>query len=205
MFENVEEYVKSLPEENQKEVMSLIDKERTKASKSATENARAKFLQDESIYKELEPKFKEKFEKEAQMSAEDKYAQREKELEERTNKLQFDENSILVKKTFVEKGLNDDYFEKSKDFIVSSNKEQTKTNLDKFFSILDPMANEMAGKQIKEKLNTFPGSSTGDKAFTTDKGNVVGLDQLKAELQQAVETNDARRQIDIMTKMQELK
>jgi len=135
------------------EIQRFIDQERTKASKTARENA----VKDPTVI----AKVKQEVEQEATLSAEEKYAKKLSELSIYENKLEATEK-------LRDTGLNGEDISQVIDLLVSSDKDKTLLNTQKFIDVFKLAVEKNVSVKMQENLkNTFkpktPISST--KAF----------------------------------------
>jgi len=136
------------------EIKKYIDRERTRASKTAREHALSDPQLRETIKTELE--------REAQMSAEEKLQAREKEIMKKSSELSARE--YLMKNG----NLFGDNLESALDFVVTTDKNETLARSEKYVQTLQKMVEVATDVKVKELLKAQPKpqrSGKTNKAF----------------------------------------
>ena len=181
--QTLEEFLSTIEnEETRKAFQSLVDRERTAAATTARKNA----AKDETFLAGLAPMFKEKFEKEANMTAEQKFQAEKDALEAEKRSLQTEKNRILAEKRIAkELGLTDDKEISSiVDLVVHSDAETTEQNLLKYISVMKPMADRMAQAKIDKELGNYPSGTNQSNGKRLSEADV-----LKQQYQDALKNN----------------
>lgn len=162
-----EDDTKKTPEEVKfedlpEEVRKFIDRERTKASKTAREKARREALEDPELKKSI----REQLEKEANMSAEEK-------IQEMANSIAKRENRLDAKERLQDAGLKGDELTDILELVVSEDRESTMAKTDRFVrlfkssldSALEAKTKELVKGTPKPKSNSAPAKSFKDMSF----------------------------------------
>lgn len=139
------------------EVRSFLDRERTRASKTARENALREAVSDPTVVEAI----KTKLEEEARKSAEEKLLEREQALTAK-------ENRIQAKEMFSNANISSEIVESLLDISLGSDIESTKTRTQKIIDSLNSIQNktkESVETELKKNLN--PPLGTGGSQTKT--------------------------------------
>ena len=120
-----------------------LDRARTQASKTAYENARKQVMTDA----EVEKYYRERFEQEAAMTAEQKYQAELDKLQATQKDLAVKESRLFAKQKLVDSGFAGDNLDSILDFVVSSDIKDTEGKIDRFLGLF----NESLDAKVKEK------------------------------------------------------
>ena len=142
---SLEEFLAKVPEELRSEFQSVVDRERTSASQTARRNAESALASDEKFLASLEPKFKEKFEKEKNLTFEQKQDEAKRALDDREKSIRLKENEMSVREALLSDGygLSSEDINQAVKLIVDENPNSTKEKLEAFTKMLKPMADKM--------------------------------------------------------------
>lgn len=196
-----EEFLNTIPEELRASVQSMVDRERSNASITARKNAELALASDEKFLAGLEPKIREKIEKENNLTLEQKQQEFQKSLNDRENTIKLKENTLSAKSQLISGGygLEESDVEEALKLIVDSDENVTKSKLDAFIKVLQPMAKKMAQTEINKQLKTYDNPQT--KGPT---GGQTEAEQIKKEYAEACARRDFRKMTSLARKAGEL-
>jgi hypothetical protein len=158
------------PNELSDDVKKYLDQERTKASNTASANAKKKLMKDSEFIAAI----KTQIETENSLTVEQKLANSMKDLETSKNQLAVRENRILVKETLTESGIDIRSIENVDvliDVLSATDVEVSKNNATVFSKMIESITN---AKVEKTKQDLLKG---GYEVVTGDKGAVTLQDQ----------------------------
>ncbi len=157
-----------------------VDRERTQASKTARKNAMKDALSDPDI----EKFYRERFENEAKMSAEERaqsqlQAQME-EIESKQRELSIKSNTLLAREQLLELGFTGDSLDPILGFVVADDADTTKENIDKFSNMFKSTLDNKVSEVKREILASSDTPQSGQTEVTPEGKYRNMLEQAKA-------------------------
>lgn len=168
------------------EMATFLDQERTRASKTAADNARKKLMQDESFRTEIRTEL----EKSQEMTIEEKMAQKEAALLAQEATLALRENTLVTTKSLLEHGIDGENADALASILTTADKEVSVSNVDTFAKLFDAALTASTEKATQALLqNGNPITTNG-----TD-----GAPSYQQQYQSAVTSKNFSEQVRIKT------
>lgn len=148
------------PKDLSPEALRYLDQQRTQASKTASEKARAKLESDPEFVRTM----RERIEAENNLTLEEKLAEKNKEISEREALINIRDNKITVKEKLITSGISADSegFEALLETVTTSDQAQSLKNAETIVSIMDKIIKTSVDKAKTELLQGGFNINTGD-------------------------------------------
>lgn len=130
------------------EMQAFVDKERTRAAKTAAKNARTQLEGDDEFLTSM----RERIEREQNLTVEEKMAARDLEIKQREDAILLRENNLLTVKSLMDGGIASEEADKLASLLTTTDADASTENVENFLALFDKALTTGVEKMKQELL-----------------------------------------------------